>query len=174
MRLVCSGLLGLTGCLLLAGCSQEKAAQPPADAKILDTFAEFLLTFDELRNGPPPPKGTDPNYAFPGFFKYFYEMDEVCMMEVGRVASGYAKAAAALDAKAEATMKTKWTPAWARALRDGKRLPDFPAELARIQAEKDKLTRAAIEDLETALGLAQVRYLRYELTGRPLRNFYEH
>lgn len=159
--------------LLVAGCGSKRVAGPPADAKSLDAFAEFLLTFDELRNSRPPPKDIDPNHTFPGFFKSFYEMDDVSLREVGRVASRYAKAAAELDSQAAATMKEQWSASWAEALRNGKRLPDTPVELARIQEERDKLTRSAIEDLETSLGLAQVKYLRYELTVRPLRTFFE-
>ncbi len=167
-----AAFLGLACCLLLTACSPRKPVQPPADARSLTAFDEFLLFAHRLKNTPPPP-GAYPNETYPGFFYNWYEMDDLTMREVGRVASGYAKAVGDLEAKAAATMKSKWTPAWAKALRDGKRLPDTPAELARIQQEKDTLTRTAIEDLETALGLAQVRYLRYELTVRPLRNFFE-
>jgi hypothetical protein len=141
----------------------------PDETTTLASFDVFLRHFDRMRSASATGSNGITAEHFFNQFRTNYEMDDLTVAAVSRVARDYSEKVAVMDARAAVLIKAAKDRYKVKSGERGPMVPPPPAELVELQASKDQATREAIGDLENSLGLAQLRYLRYQIGLRLIK-----
>jgi hypothetical protein len=130
------------------------------DKTTLMLFEHFLRQFDELQQ-PSAALNRVSAATVREHYQSDYDLDDTSFAAIAKEAATYAASVKGLDEQAAAIIKRAKQRHRAQGTARAPSVPPPPPELAALQQQRTDLITQALENLESSLGPAQLRYLLY-------------